>query len=733
MIKRFFPLTYILGMFFLPMGLYADSDQDPIYMNGPSYQNITNVGMLGDGGAWGDGQWDLKNKWSYAALGDAMDEFYNKCSRVDMNQLVKFSNWLHGLGATASLRELAKKCVGIEGFKNNEIIRGYKDESTGITYECALPDAEAATCNSSGCGERQYTNELAGKENKACDIFLSTFIQKHNHIAENISNRPGTYVEEFAPGVYKVVDVVLAPGYYIPVPGVVAGIINQAVNTSPEYTKVYKLVGGRRVKPAPNGTGVVFLGENDTDENAYVLAPGTVHEIPGLHTWTNDMFFNVDSRDSNRGVLNDSYICTQSDVTTVIYQMFNRDRGSFNYTINAGVSLLPDETSYNVAVPVVAPIAVSAMTTILAANPATMTSVAVGDAISGNVPTLGVVGSALTADYTNVGDFDTKRTLHEFCNVSGQSEVGSHTNGVMFEGKIANLEWLGHYLYGMIRSEIALVSPETADEIAAQLEGLSNGNSTGESEKHQAAASMGAQSQSVVSSEMNRIFSSTQFDTPREAVCYFMNYSKENVWPNLTVPEIRSLECFTNCNTSPATQDVVTCLYHKEEEGVSPEYWLPVRQEYVVDDVANGVFDNCESLLLDAYQCGITYSVPQNQEEAMVDEKPVLEDVTQNQDATAMTMDRTFADTIFDTVDQALCAVIDDVWNNKGWNDRASGHKENIECFYKCNNNDTHVVPCVYGGENLAEWTGGTYVYAVGNITNEVCENISKNVADCGI
>ena len=45
MIKRFFPLTYILGMFFLPVGLYADSDQDPIYMNGPTYQNITNEGL----------------------------------------------------------------------------------------------------------------------------------------------------------------------------------------------------------------------------------------------------------------------------------------------------------------------------------------------------------------------------------------------------------------------------------------------------------------------------------------------------------------------------------------------------------------------------------------------------------------------------------------------------------------------------------------------------------------
>ncbi len=708
MIKRFFPLTYILGMFFLPVGLYADSDQNAIYMNGPSYQNITNVGMLGDDGAWGDGQWNLKNTWSYAALGDAMDEFYNKCSRVDINQLVEFSNWLHGLGATASLKELAEKCVDIEGFKNNEIIRGYKDESRGITYECALPDAEAATCNSSGCGERQYTKVLARNENKACDIFLSTFIQRHNHIAENISNRPGTYVEEVAPGVYKVVDVVLAPGYYIPMPGVVAGRINQAVNTSPEYTKVYKLVGGRRVKPASNGTGVVFLGENDTDENAYVLAPGTVHEIPGLHTWTNDMFLNVDSRDSNRGVLNDSYICTQSDVTTVIYQMFNRDRGSLNYTINAGASLLP----------------------------ATWREVglAVESAVGPSLTTSGVVGPAVGPSLTAyVGLFDTKRTLHEFCSVSGQSEVGSHTNGVMFEGKIANLEWLGHYLYGMIRSEIALVSPETADEIVSLLEDSSNGNSTGESEKHQAAASMGAQSQSVVSSEMNRIFSNTQFDTPRDAVCYFMKYSKEKVWPNLTVPEIRSLECFNNCNTSLAAQDVVTCLYHKEEEGVSPEYWLPVRQEYVVDDVANGVFDNCESLLLNAHQCDITYSVPQNQEEALVDEEPVLEDVTQNQDATAMTMDRTFADAIFDTVDQALCATIDDVWNNKGWNDRASGHKEKIKCFYNCNNNDTHVVTCAYGGENLAEWTGGTYVYAVGNITNEVCENITKNVADCGI
>ncbi len=495
--RKFLFCLCVFGLFFLSVNSWADSNLDV----GLTQQELGTAGV--------DAGFDQKHRWSLGALGDTMNEMFHGCSRTDMIQLTDFSNWLAGRDGLASLRELANHCLNIRGFQNNRIVRGKK--SDGVVYDCKVPEKN---CSGGKCGEREYTLSLTGKKNSECDIFLSTFIKKHNQIATTKTNAgvPGTYVvPTHITDVYQVVDVILAPGY------IQNGKINQAVNTDPNNTKIYVLSGGR------------------------------AYNVVGLRTWTNDMFLNLNSVDGNRGVLNKSYICAgeDRDVTTDLYARFNSFRGTIRgeYTTYQGINLLP--------------------------------------------------GMGL----------DTKVSLAKYCKFKAQSDIDAHTNGVPFEGKIANLEWLGHYVYGMIRDEVKALGDGAMNKIRDLLQLGTNGDSN-ESEKHQAAADLGARNQRAVNLNINRSHASDEYDNVKDGVCRLMRETLTK-WGNLNGEERQSIECISNCNTGLDDQDVVMCFYRKYEPGVPVSSRQVIRQEYIVDDLADGWFDFCESMHLKAADCGI--------------------------------------------------------------------------------------------------------------------------------
>lgn len=495
--KKFLCCLCFLGLFFWSVNSQADSNSN----GGLVLQEL--------GGAEDESVFEQKYRWSYGALGDAINEMFHGCSTTTMSQFTEFSNWLTSKGGMASLKELADFCVKSEFFQKNKIVRG--KVSKGVTYKCAVPEKN---CSNGVCGEREYTSTLLEKKNFECDIFLSTFIKKHNQIATTKTNAgvPGTYVvPTHITDVYQVVDVILAPGY------IQNGKINQAVNTDPNNTKIY------------------------------VLSGGSAYNVLGLRTWTNDMFLNLNSVDGNRGVLNKSYICVGADhdVTTDLYARFNSFRGTISgkYTTQQGINLLPG------------------------------------------------------------GRLDTKESLAQYCKFKAQSDIDAHTNGVPFEGKIANLEWLGHYVYGMIRDEVKVLGDGAMNKIRDLLQLGTNGDSN-ESEKHQAAADLGAKNQYVVNSNIDRSHNSDEYDNVKDGVCRLMRETLTK-WGNLNGEERQSIECINNCNTGLGDQDVVMCFYRKYERGVPVYSRQVIRQEYVVDDLADGWLKRCKSMHLKAADCDI--------------------------------------------------------------------------------------------------------------------------------
>lgn len=533
--------------------------------------NRYDIGMLGDAGAWDKNMFDVQNSWSYAALGDTIRDMRMNCEITEVGQFMEFSNWLRARGGVASLKDMVDRCLRIGTFvdkdyeeKNffgteekikKQIDRKYVTDE-GKTKECRLPNA---VCDKKGCGERAYTKTIGGRRNLDCDIFLSTFIDRHNKLIQDTHGiaKPGTYVVRLSNTLYKVVDVVLAPGYYKD------GGIDQSVNTDPENTKVYVLSDGWSVKYL-DGEGGRF--EMSDKKNSDEELEESVSEIVGLHTWTNDMFFNIDSTDSVRGVLNNSYICPQTDVSTLMYDAFNQGRGASGYTFRQGVRLLPYEKWFTE-----------------------------------------FIGLYLH----DSGESDTKETFARYCLAPSQDGDRSkaHTNGVMFEGKIANLEWLGHYLYGMVRDESPLPNV-VMDEMRDVLETVTNNStldSDGESSKHIAAADLGESNQHMVHEHMDKSKATSFYANPHEAVCSIMLDVLTKYWTDLSDEEKKSVRCFNNCNLRGG--EVITCTYRPHLPDGVPDisiYRGLIRQEYKIGGVAYLEL-GCDSVNKDIDTCNIKW------------------------------------------------------------------------------------------------------------------------------
>ena len=166
------------------------------------------------------------------------------------------------------------------------------------------------------------------------------------------------------------------------------------------------------------------------------------------------------------------------------------------------------------------------------------------------------------------GDFDVKAIYASKYKINNsQTDTESQTNGVMFNGKIAHLDWLGHFLYGMNREESTLPAG-LANFTAQGLSRISGGSV--EPLNMQNAWDMG--STLVADNKTKRIstFAKVQTKTEQEA------YQKAAQEMKKIYPDATGISCTGNCNKRPGTDDVVICTDSSKR-----------RLEFIFDDICH--------------------------------------------------------------------------------------------------------------------------------------------------
>lgn len=398
---------------------------------------------------------DIKYTWSYGALADTMKPMRNNCEITTKDEFIEMGNWFRMKNAYFSMNELIQQCVN-QRHKFSDIDREYVDDN-GIKKKCQMP----LPCNETTCSEKNFT------ENIGCNIFLTQFIKNNKLRAKILNNKiPGTYVKQVTLEsdrvVYQIVDVILADNYWQ------NNRINNSVNNDEANTKIYDITTGDII---------------DT----------------GLHTWTNDMFFDVSAARSQRGDVRgafiNSYIQQDIDLTSAIYAMYDKRRGQL------------DSTLMN------------------------------------------------TYDSRQEGDFDVKHIYAEQYRIDPQTATESESNGVMFNGKVAHLDWLGHFLYGMNREES--IGPDLLANAAAHglsmLGGIKKGELNKEPLHMQNAWDMGSELVRKNKTNVITTFKNIQTHTPQEA------YEKAAQEMNKIYIDAQNISCTGNCNPRPNANDIIIC------------------------------------------------------------------------------------------------------------------------------------------------------------------------------
>lgn len=400
---------------------------------------------------------DTKYTWSYGALAATMKDMRNKCEPTSADEFIEMGNWFREKAATFSFNELKTQCE-TQKHKFREIDRTYKDKN-GNVKKCKMP----LPCDENKCSEIQYTNNLG------CNIFITEFIKNNNIRAKILDNKtPGTYVKKVkltnGETAYQIVDVILANGYWK------NNRINQDINTNAANTKIYDI-----------STGNIL----DT----------------GMHTWTNDMFFDASASTSSRGDVRgafvNSFIRPEIDLTQDIYALYDTGRG-----------------------------------------------------IRGNS-----LGDALSS--TPEGPLDIKIEYGKIYKVGDQKDTETHANGVMFMDKIATLDFLGNLLFGMNNQEAN--APNFVGRGFAQLISIGHGLTSDEHEFHvepqHVKHAWAVGEQIVRDNKPKRImtFAKIQTKTEQEA------YQKAAQEMKKIYSDSQGISCTGNCNKRPGTDDVVIC------------------------------------------------------------------------------------------------------------------------------------------------------------------------------
>lgn len=400
---------------------------------------------------------DTKYTWSYGALGETMKDMRSRCEVTSADEFIEMGNWFREKAATFSFNELKTQCE-TQKHKFREIDRTYKDKN-GNEKKCKMP----LPCDENKCSEIHYTNNLG------CNIFITEFI-KNNNIRANILNNktPGTYVKKFklenGETAYRIVDVILANGYWK------NNRINQDINTNAANTKIYDI-----------STGNIL----DT----------------GMHTWTNDMFFDASASTSSRGDVRgafvNSFIRPEIDLTQEIYALYDNGRGIYGNSRDDALSSMPE------------------------------------------------------------GPLDIKIKYGKEYKVDEQKETETHANGVMFMGKIATLDFLGNLLFGMNNQEAN--APNFVGRGFAQgvsiLHGLFSDEHVFHVEPQHVKHAWAVGEQIVRDNKPKRImtFAKIQTKTEQEA------YQKAAQEMKKIYSDSQGISCTGNCNKRLGSDDVVIC------------------------------------------------------------------------------------------------------------------------------------------------------------------------------
>lgn len=401
---------------------------------------------------------DTKYTWSYGALGETMKKMRSNCEVTSADEFIEMGNWFREKAATFSFNELKTQCE-TQKHKFREIDRTYKDKN-GNEKKCKMP----LPCDENKCSEIQYTNNLG------CNIFITEFIKNNNIRAKILNNKtPGTYVRKVkltnGETAYQIVDVILANGYWK------NNRINQDINTNVANTKIYEITS----------TGNIL----DT----------------GMHTWTNDMFFDASASTSSRGDVRgafvNSYIRPEIDLTQDIYALYDNGRGIRGNSITDAKQSRP------------------------------------------NAP------------------LDIKIKYGKEYKVDEQKETEAHANGVMFMDKIATLDFLGNLLFGMNNQEAN--APNFVGHGVAQLISIGHGLVSDEHafrvEPQHVKHAWAVGEQIVRDNKPKRImtFAKIQTKTEQEA------YQKAAQEMKKIYSDSQGISCTGNCNRRVGTDDVVIC------------------------------------------------------------------------------------------------------------------------------------------------------------------------------
>lgn len=280
--------------------------------------------------------------------------------------------------------------------------------------------------------------------------------------------------------------------------------------------------------------GVVPGNSNDIYN---VNMAGEIVKLP-FQTKTPDMFINTDTNNALIGVHNHSVIYTQVDMTKAVSDMIQQSTGGpALYTLNS---------------------------------------------------------SGLSSH----GDMDIKDSIGvELYQTPEQSadktygEAWAHTNGVLFEGKIVNFEWLGHYIFGARKGADIDTLEHAYDLMADNEQATTSGHTSGQSQTdsqfhknvaEQARLKYNQQSinnthpskrEIFINSTYVNEFANTQTNTEPDAYQIAKQYIF-SVLENAT-----DVQCWGKCKTTG--NDTVSCSWHTKtlESGTT---------HFIFDDICNG-------------------------------------------------------------------------------------------------------------------------------------------------
>jgi len=241
-----------------------------------------------------------------------------------------------------------------------------------------------------------------------------------------------------------------------------------------------------------NGPTPVWLVE-DNESN---IPKQFMYKGKPLLTRTADMFLDKPSG-VPMGAFDNNYIILR-DVTDMIINLYRSGIGTDSYTINHGVNLRPGGKE----------------------------------------------------DLKRNKDFNMSEYINKvIADVPEINEVDSHTNGVLFEGQVVTAEWLGHYLYGMVRQESSLNS-QTIDDIRDGLQKRDNGGKDGQSDveapQFRVAADDGSEFVRFLSH-----FSKSSFSSPQDAMTALVQFLQtQHRWENVRCKKPEKTTVITNDMTS---------------------------------------------------------------------------------------------------------------------------------------------------------------------------------------